>query len=52
VADFVEAQRKRILASDVLAITKKSLNDIFHISEKFLKEYRECWGLPDDFKTI
>ncbi|MFB3812621.1 MAG: hydantoinase B/oxoprolinase family protein [Terriglobales bacterium] len=51
-SQFVEAQKKKIVAGNLPPITKKSFNEIFRISEKFLTEFRECWGLPADFRSI
>jgi N-methylhydantoinase B/oxoprolinase/acetone carboxylase alpha subunit len=52
VSQFVAAQKKRILAGDIPAITKKTFNETFRISKKFLKDFRESWGLGEDFKSI
>lgn len=52
VSQFIATQKEKILSGNVPEITKKTLNDIFGISGKFLKEFRECWGLSGDFKSL
>jgi acetone carboxylase alpha subunit len=49
-ADFVAAQRQKIISKDLSAIAKTSFNEIFAISPKFLEEFKEFWGLTEDYK--
>ncbi|MFB3813387.1 MAG: hydantoinase B/oxoprolinase family protein [Terriglobales bacterium] len=51
-AEFVAQQRERITSGKIPEITRKSFNEIFRISDKFLREFRECWGLPNDFRSV
>jgi len=50
VKEFVKAQKEKILKKDISEICKTAYNDCFQNSSKFLKEFRECWGLPEGFK--
>ena len=50
VKEFIEAQRGRILRKDISQICKKTYNDCFKNSSRFLNEFKECWGLPEDFE--
>jgi N-methylhydantoinase B/oxoprolinase/acetone carboxylase alpha subunit len=52
VSKYVVAQREKILSGNVPQICRKSFNDIFRSSDKFLSEFRECWGLPEGFTAI
>jgi acetone carboxylase alpha subunit len=50
VKDFVGAQRERILNRQLSEICKKTYNDCFKNSRRFLNDFKECWGLPQDFE--
>lgn len=49
VKEYMEAERKRILAGDVPPLPKKMYNDCFSRSERFRQEFIEFWQLPQDF---
>lgn len=49
VKEFIAAQRKKILAGELSDIAKKTYNDCFATSPKFLAEYKAQWGLPESF---
>ena len=50
VREFIKAQREKILKDDISEICKTTYNDCFNNSSNFLSEFKECWGLPEDFK--
>lgn len=50
VSEYKRWARERILAGDMPPVPKASYNDAFAHSEKFLKEFREYWNLPESFK--
>jgi acetone carboxylase alpha subunit len=50
VKEFMKAQREKILKGDISEICKTAYNDCFQNSSRFLNEFRECWGLSEDFK--
>jgi acetone carboxylase alpha subunit len=50
VEEFIKAQREKILRKDISEICKRTYNDCFKNSSKFLREFKECWGLPEEFE--
>jgi len=50
VKEFMKAQRDKILGKNISEICKKTYNDCFQNSSRFLNEFKECWGLPEDFE--
>jgi len=51
-AQYVAEVRERILAGRIPPMPKKCINEILARSEKFRKEFRQCWGLPEEFERI
>jgi acetone carboxylase alpha subunit len=49
-AQFIEAERKKILSKEITPVPKEMYNDCFKKSQKFAKEYKEFWGLDDSFQ--
>lgn len=47
---YLEAERKKVLAGELSDIVKETMNDCMKNSEKFRKEYVDFWQLPQDFK--
>ena len=52
IAQYVAEQRDRVLGGRVPGPTRDSFNDCFAISEKFRRQYVECWALPPDFRHV
>ncbi|MGD0076390.1 MAG: hypothetical protein ABSD31_18965, partial [Candidatus Binataceae bacterium] len=49
VKDWIAGQRNRLLNQDFGREVKAMYNDVFGISERWGREFREFWNLPDDF---
>jgi acetone carboxylase alpha subunit len=49
VRQWVAAQQQRLLRSDLGREVKEMYNDVFGFSERWSREFREFWKLPDDF---
>ena len=49
VREWIEKTRPRILAKEVCKEIKEMYNDSFVLSERWGKEFKEFWGLPEDF---
>jgi acetone carboxylase alpha subunit len=52
VKEYRDRLKEKVLSGNIPKVPKSCLNDCFGQSERFLKEFRECWNLPDDFKHI
>jgi len=52
VQEFIHAQREKILKKEISEICKRTYNDSFKNSSKFLNEFRASWGLPESFKKF
>jgi acetone carboxylase, alpha subunit len=49
VKDWIAGQRSRLLNQDLGREVKEMYNDVFGFSERWSREFREFWKLPDDF---
>ncbi|MGQ9722699.1 MAG: hypothetical protein ACUVXA_15420 [Candidatus Jordarchaeum sp.] len=49
VKEWIEKTRPRILAKEVCQEIREMYNDSFQLSERWGKEFKEFWGLPEDF---
>ncbi|MFB0560310.1 MAG: hydantoinase B/oxoprolinase family protein [Candidatus Lokiarchaeia archaeon] len=49
VNEWIEKTKPRILAKEVCEEIKGMYNDSFLVSERWGKEFKEFWGLPEDF---
>jgi len=50
--EYIEREREKIRRGELPLNPKNCLNDCMRVSEKFCKEFREFWGLPEDFTMI
>ena len=50
--DYIRINREKILNGDIPPIPKSCLQDCIRASRKFLNEFKEFWGLPEDFEQI
>jgi acetone carboxylase alpha subunit len=51
-SEYVKRVKEQILTGDLPEMPKTCINQILQRSPRFLKEFKECWGLPEDFKQI
>lgn len=51
-AEYWRREKEKIIKGDIPAIPRQCLNDCFRVSDRFLKDFVEFWGLPEDFKKI
>jgi len=49
VKQWMATQQQRLLQSDLGREVKEMYNDVFGFSERWSREFREFWKLPDDF---
>ncbi|WP_262362460.1 hydantoinase B/oxoprolinase family protein [Oceanobacillus jeddahense] len=49
VEDWIESERKRVVEGDFVTEVRKMYQDTMNISNRFAKEFREFWNLPEDF---
>jgi acetone carboxylase alpha subunit len=47
--DFLARERESVLAGGFAPIVKEMFNDCFNNSERFFKEYKEFWNLPESW---
>jgi len=52
VKEYIKHEREKISKGNIPKISKEMYNDVLAKSEKFAKEFREFWNLPDDFVKI
>ncbi len=49
VKQWMATQQQRLLQSDLGREVKEMYNDVFGFSERWSREFRDFWKLPDDF---
>ncbi len=49
VQEWLDGEKKKIEARQLGDPAKEMFDDIFKVSPKWAEEYREFWGLPDEF---
>lgn len=49
VKDWMAGQRDRLLSQNLVREVKEMYNDVFGISQRWGREFREFWKLPEDF---
>lgn len=52
VKEYIKKKREDVLSGAIPSMSKKSINECLERSEKFRKEFREFWSLPEDFTQI
>jgi N-methylhydantoinase B len=50
VREWMKAERGRILARDMIAPVQRMYAESMRLSERWAREFREFWDLPDDFE--
>jgi acetone carboxylase alpha subunit len=50
--DYIRINREKILKGDIPPVPKACLQGCLGVSRKFLSEFKEFWGLPEDFEKI
>src|SRR5699024_2553846 len=49
VEQWIETERKRVLKKDFVTEVSNMYKDTMGISDRFAKEFKEFWNLPEDF---
>jgi acetone carboxylase alpha subunit len=50
--EYIKSVREKVVSGNIPSVAKNCINESLRISPKFLGEFREFWGLPDDFSEI
>lgn len=50
VKDWINSERKRVVNKNFVSEVQNMYKDTLNISEKFAKEFKDFWNLPEDFK--